>query len=57
MLYDALQVKISEVDALGLFQFVPFVELLVPMLATFSFAGLFVGIVGSVTAIRKFLNV
>ena len=57
MLYDALQVNISEVDALGLFQFVPFVDLLVPMLATFSCAGLFVGVVGSVTAIRKFLNV
>ena len=57
VLYDALQVKISEVDALGLFQFVPFMDLLVPMLATFSFAGLFVGVVGSVTAIRKFLNV
>ena len=57
VIYDALIVKISEVDALGLFNFVPFVDLLVPMLATFSFAGLFVGIVGSLTAIRKFLNV
>ena len=57
VLYDALQVKISEVDALGLFSFVPFVELLEPMLVTFSAAGLFVGVVGSLTAIRKFLNV
>lgn len=57
VIYDALVVKISEVDALGLFSFVPFVELLKPMLATFSAAGLFVGIVGSLTAIRKFLDV
>ncbi len=57
VLYDALVVKISEVDALGLFSFVPFVELLVPMLVTFSVAGLFVGIVGSLMAIRRFLNV
>ena len=57
VLYDAMIVKISEVDALGLFTFVPFVELLIPMLVTFSAAGLFVGVVGSLTAIRKFLNV
>lgn len=57
VLYDAMLVKISEVDALGLFTFVPFVDLLKPMLATFSAAGLFVGIVGSLTAIRKFLDV
>ena len=56
-LYDALLVQISEVDALGLFTFVPFETLLEPMLATFGAAGLFVGVVGSWTAIRKFLNV
>lgn len=57
LIYDALIVKIGEVDALGLFNFVPFVDLLVPMVVTFSAAGLFVGIVGSLTSIRKFLNV
>jgi len=31
--------------------------LLVPMVATFGFAGLFVGIVGSWTSIRKFMDV
>ncbi len=56
-MYDGLLTKINEVDALGLFNFVPFVDLLVPMVVTFSFAGLFVGIVGSLTAIRKFLDV
>ena len=57
LMYDGLIAKIAEVDALGLFTFVPFVDLLVPMVATFSAAGLFVGIVGSLTSIRKFLNV
>lgn len=56
-MYDALVSKISQVDALGLFTFVPFRELLVPMCATFAAAGLFVGIVGSLTAISKFLDV
>ena len=56
-LYDALVARIAAVDALGLFKFVPFMDLLVPMVITFSAAGLFVGIVGSLTAIRKFLDV
>lgn len=55
--YDAMIVKIAEVDALGLFTFVPFRQLLMPMVITFASAGLFVGIVGSLTAIRKFLDV
>lgn len=57
MLYDALIVRIREVDALGLFNFVPFMDLLVPMVVTFSAAGLFVGIFGSISAIRKFMDV
>ena len=56
-MYDAMIVKIAEVDALGLFTFVPFMDLLLPMVSTFTAAGLFVGIVGSLTSIRKFLNV
>ena len=55
--YDALVQKISQVDALKLFTFVPFENLLVPMLIVFGAAGLFVGIVGSWTSIRKFMNV
>ncbi len=57
VLYDAMIVKIQSVDALGLFTFVPFRQLLTPMIITFASAGLFVGIVGSLTAIRKFLDV
>ena len=57
VMYDALIEKISEVDALQLFKFVPFEELLIPMIITFAATGMFVGVVGSWTAIRKFMNV
>ena len=56
-MYDALVVEIASVDALQLFNFVPFQELLIPMIVTFAAAGLFVGIVGSWTSIRKFMDV
>ena len=49
--------RLAEVDTLGLFSFVPFEQLLVPMVCTFAGAGFFVGIVGSWTSIRKFMNV
>ena len=55
--YDALIQKVASVDALQLFNFVPFQELLLPMVAVFGAAGMFVGIVGSWTSIRKFLDV
>ena len=57
VMYDALIEKISTVDSLQLFSFVAFQELLIPMVAVFGAAGLFVGIVGSWTSIRKFLDV
>ena len=56
-LYDGLVKKIAQVDALGLFNFVPFQELLLPMVLVFALAGLFVGIFGSISAIRKFMDV
>ena len=55
--YDALIQKIAAVDALQLFNFVSFHELLIPMVVVFAAAGRFVGIVGSWTSIRKFMNV
>jgi cell division transport system permease protein len=55
--YDAMVQKISTVDSLQLFDLVPFQELLIPMVITFAAAGMFVGIVGSWTSIRKFMNV
>ena len=55
--YDAMIQKIGSVDSLQLFKLVPFQELLIPMVVVFGAAGMFVGIVGSWTSIRKFLNV
>ena len=55
--YDALIQKIAAVDAMQLFNFVSFQELLIPMVVVFAAAGMFVGIVGSWTSIRKFMNV
>ena len=55
--YDALVQRVSGVDSLQLFSFVPFQELLIPMVVVFAGAGMFVGIVGSWTSIRKFMDV
>ena len=57
LMYDALVLRIQLVDSLKLFDFVPFTELLLPMVIVFASAGLFVGIVGSWTSIRKFMDV
>ena len=57
LMYDGLVLRLESVDTLKLFSFVPFTELLWPMIATFVAAGLFVGIVGSWTSIRKFMDV
>ena len=57
MVYDSMVRKITEVDSLQLFTFVPFQEVLIPMVAVFGAAGMFVGIVGSWTSIRKFMDV
>ena len=56
LLYDFLVARIAELDTLRMFQFVPFQQLLVPMVCTFGAAGLFVGVLGSWTSIRKFMN-
>ncbi len=57
LMYDALIARLAVVDTLKLFSFVPFTELLWFMVGTFAAAGLFVGIVGSWTSIRKFMDV
>jgi len=56
-MYNAVVGRLAEVDTLKLFSFVSFNNLLAPMVATFAAAGLFVGIVGSWTSIRKFMDV
>ena len=49
--------RVQIVDTLKLFSFVPFEQLLLPMVTTFGACGLFVGIVGSWASIRKFMDV
>ena len=57
LMYDSLTATLAAQDTLKLFSFVPFTQLLWPMIATFVAAGLFVGVVGSWTSIRKFMDV
>ena len=57
LMYDALLANLSSIDTLQLFSFVPFTDLLLPMIVTFVAAGLFVGVLGSWTSIRKFMDV
>ena len=57
VMYDAMVEKVAAVDALQLFNFVPFQELLIPMVVTFAAAGMFVGLVGSGASIRRFMDV
>ncbi len=57
-MYDALVAQIEAMDSeIKFFSFVPFEEMMWFMVAIFSAAGLFVGILGSWTSIRKFMNV
>lgn len=55
--YDALVQRVEGIDSLQLFHFVEFQEILLPLVAIFAAAGMFVGIVGSWTSIRKFMDV
>lgn len=56
-LYNTLVKWIAGMNNFNLLELVPFNELLVPMVATFGAAGIFVGLFGSFTSIRKFLDV
>lgn len=56
-LYSLIANAISSVDSLGLFTVVSFSEMLLPMVITFGIAGFFIGVVGSLLSIRKFLDV
>ncbi len=57
LLYNAMAAKLNEFGSLDFLQFVPFEQLLLPMIAVFCGAGLFVGVVGSWNSIRKFMDV
>ncbi len=56
-LYGVLESWIGEMTSFNLITVVPFRTLLWPMVGTFTAAGLFVGLFGSFTSIRKFLDV
>ena len=56
-MYDALAVRIAAVDTFGFFSIVPFTDLVPMMILIFIGAGMFVGVVGSWTSIRKFMDV
>ncbi len=58
MLYNWVVEQLDSVGTLKLlFNFAPFKELLAPMAVAYAVAGLFVGVVGSWTSIRKFMDV
>ena len=57
LLYDVLVKKIETMDTLGMFNFVPFQQLLVPMVCVFAGTGFIVGVLGSWNSIKKFMNV
>ena len=57
LLYDLLVKKIEAMDSLNMFKFVPFQQLLLPMVCVFAGTGFIVGVLGSWSSIRKFMNV
>ena len=56
-LYDTMVAKLESLDSMNMFEFVPFRQLMAVMILIYVGAGLFVGIIGSWSSIRKFLNV
>ncbi len=56
-LYNTLLKWIEGMNSFNLLELVSFKELLLPMVATFGAAGVFVGLFGSFASIRKFLDV
>ncbi len=55
--YDWALNSLNAINTLQLITLQPFEVLMVPMLIVFAAAGLFVGVVGSWTSVRKFMNV
>ena len=56
-IYNLLLAQIDSVSSLKFFELVPFETLALPIAGIFAAAGLFVGMVGSWTSIRKFMDV
>ena len=57
LLYNAVSVRLNSLPTGDWLKFVPFTELLLPMVALFVFFGLMVGVVGSFNSIRKYMDV
>lgn len=56
-LYEAVARGVSTSDALQLIDVIPFKELWGPVAGSFAGAGIFIGVGGSLSAIRKYLQV
>ena len=56
-LYEAVAKGVDANDALQLIHIIPFSELWAPVAAVFAGAGIVIGVGGSLSAIRKFLQV
>ena len=56
-LYEAVAQGVSNNDALQLIDVISFRELWAPVAGSFAAAGIFVGVGGSLSAIRKYLQV
>ena len=56
-LYEAVSRGVDANDALQLIKVIPFSKLWAPVAAVFAGAGILVGVGGSLSAIRKFLQV
>ena len=57
LLYRAIAEGVENSDTLQLLRIVPFEKIYVPVAAAFGVVGIFVGVGGSLTAIRRFLRV
>ncbi len=56
-LYEAVSRGVANNDTLQLIHIIPFQQLWIPVAATFAGAGIVIGVGGSLSAIRKFLQV
>ncbi|MCI9462061.1 MAG: FtsX-like permease family protein, partial [Oscillibacter sp.] len=56
-LYEAVAQGVSTSDAMQLIEVIPFKELRGPVAGSFAGAGIFIGVGGSLSAIRKYLQV
>ena len=57
VLYNLVVSRLNKMGAGALLQMEPFEQLLLPMIIVFAGAGMFVGLVGSFTSIRKYMKV